>query len=336
MEEIKTNRLIFHPKFNEVVMEISKLNIRLPPPIPQDYVDFSSLKGVDVEPIEKEAITSLNPKKEFNVLKDRKISAYDESKNKFAALEGTAYAVSHSLIILSEEDYVPSNFITFNFYTRSEELAKEGKSIKYCDDPEAKSNEDYHIDRNEFLSKTVPSNSILFIDGPLIGGQATSYANKLNSALLKKNTIPIFFVKNSLSNLVVSKIPNLKNKYNSDLHWANNVLKIGERTCFFNYKDAYNPNNTKLFCYIKVYENTTQRVEMHPETYNNFKSMINELMNLIYYLMLVQGDVTNPQIRPIAIAEMYARATLRTVEFTKTMEQLGITPTMNQNRGFTQ
>ena len=59
-------------------------------------------------------------------------------------------------------------------------------------------------------------------------------------------------------------------------------------------------------------------------------------MNMIYYLMLVQGNPMNPQVRPIAIAEIYARSTLTVLNFTKTMGQLGITPTMNQSRGFTQ
>jgi hypothetical protein len=48
--------------------------------------------------------------------------------------------------------------------------------------------------------------------------------------------------------------------------------------------------------------------------------------------MLAQGDLKNPQIRSIAIAEKYARATLRLLNLPQMMKELGITPTMNQER----
>lgn len=332
------NKLVFHPRFKDVVSEISKLDIKLPPPVSQQDMDFSFLStSITVKAdIEKSLIIKLDAKAGSEIVGLKGISAYDESKNKFMALEGTAYLTSHSLVVLSEKEYLPSNFITFNFYTRSRSLSKDSSFIKYSEDPESDSNKDYHLDRTKFLLETTPKNSILFIDGPLVGAQATAYTLKLNEALLKENIIPLFFVKNSNSNLVINSIEEFKEKYNSDLHWANRNLKKGERTCFFTYTDKENPENTKLFCYIKAYEATAQRIEMHPDTYKKFKEIIPSLMNLVYYLMVVQGSPQNPQIRPIAIAEMYARQTLWVVNFTKTMSQLNITPTMNQNRGFTQ
>jgi len=56
-----------------------------------------------------------------------------------------------------------------------------------------------------------------------------------------------------------------------------------------------------------------------------------ELMNLVYYLMLIQGDYRNPQARTIAIAEKYARATLKLIHMRRLMNSL-VTPTINQDR----
>ena len=50
---------------------------------------------------------------------------------------------------------------------------------------------------------------------------------RMNDALLKKNVIPIFVVKNSNSNMVTENIPELKGKFNSDMHWAYTFQKAG-------------------------------------------------------------------------------------------------------------
>lgn len=55
-------------------------------------------------------------------------------------------------------------------------------------------------------------------------------------------------------------------------------------------------------------------------------------MDLVYYLLLVQGDLKNPQIRPIAIAEKYARKTLQLIDINKLTYGSGLIPTMNQDR----
>ena len=55
-------------------------------------------------------------------------------------------------------------------------------------------------------------------------------------------------------------------------------------------------------------------------------------MNLIYYLLLVQGYLQNPQIRPIAVAEKYARAILKMTDIDKLVRDSGLIPTMNQER----
>jgi len=260
------------------------------------------------------------------------ICAYDESINKFQGLEGVAYLTSHSLVLLSDYDFIPINLITLYFYTRSSLLTQKSKYIKYSDNPEVDSKKDYVVDRNGFLNSNTPENSIIFIDGPLIGGQISSYTLELNAQLLKRNIIPLFFVKNSTSNLITDNIKELKGNYNSDMHWSYKYLKEGERTNLFMYVDAYNKNNAKIFCYLKAFDRSPHRIEVDIETYKKYSNIIDNIFDVIYYLLLAQGDLNNPQIRPIAIAEKYARSTMKLINFIETMKYLGITPTMDQER----
>lgn len=52
---------------------------------------------------------------------------------------------------------------------------------------------------------------------------------------------------------------------------------------------------------------------------------IPEIFDLIYYLLLVQGgDIKNPQIRSISIAEKYARATLKLMNVNQIMKNQGL------------
>ena len=116
------------------------------------------------------------------------------------------------------------------------------------------------------------------------------------------------------------------------MHWAYSTLKEGERTNFFEYRDRYNHTFAKVFCYLKAFDVSPQRVEIDVNTFQSNYGIINNIMDLIYYLLIVQGDLKNPQIRSIAVAEKYARAALQLINFTKMMKDLGITPTMNQER----
>ena len=150
--------------------------------------------------------------------------------------------------------------------------------------------------------------------------------------MTKKNIIPVFFVKNSLSDIVTSSIDSLKGKYNSDLHWAFKLLKNGKRSNFFHYIDAVNPKNSKVFCYIKVFNSSPQRIEFHSETFKKYHQLILDILDMIYYQILVQGNENNPQVRLIAIAEKYARSTLKLINIEKIINKVGITPTMNQKR----
>jgi len=156
----------------------------------------------------------------------------------------------------------------------------------------------------------------------------------MNDVLLERNIIPIFIVKNSNSNLVTDYVPSLKGKFNSDMHWAYTTLQPGTRTNFFVYEDSVNSEFSKIFCYLKTFDISPQRVEFHPRTYKKYQGIMEEMMHLIYYLVLVQGDLKNPQLRSIAIAEKFARETLDLFDMSNLMKTLGLVPTMNQERGF--
>ncbi len=236
------------------------------------------------------------------------------------------------MIVHHKNDYLPLNFLTFYFYTRAELLSKNSPLIKYSQDPETDSKKDYVKDRHKFIVDNTPNNSILFVDGPLIGGEISSYTLKLNNELLKKNVIPLFFVKNSNSNLVTDNIEELKGNYNSDMHWAYRSLKTGERTNLFKYVDQFNDRNAKIFCYLKAFNGSPQRVEIHSSTFEKHSNQLPDLLDLVYYLLIVQGDLKNPQIRSISIAEKYARATLNLIDIDELMKSSGIIPTMNHER----
>jgi len=262
------------------------------------------------------------------------ICAYDESIVKYSSLEGDGYLTSHSMVMLSQDEYIPMNLLTLYFYTRAKKIAKEHQSIKYSDFPEVQSNRDFIFDKIEFLLKHTPSNSILFIDGPLIGGDYYTDMIQAIDRFLANKILPIFFVKNSNSNLVTNNIGELRNDFHSDMHWAFNFLKIGQRTNFFRYVDAHNPDNAKIFYYMKCMDISPQRIEFPVKAFTSYRDLIDSILDFIYYLLIVQGNKKNPQVRPIAIAETYARESLRLIDLKKIMRSSGLIPTMNEDRGF--
>lgn len=337
MDENNLNKLIFHPKFKSTLNEIEKLNIRLPENPAEQAMDFDTYRyppnGNVVLQIEDENKYKLDEKNgQLQVEKYKSICAYDESIDKFESLEGTAFITSHSVILFGEKDYIPSNLLSFNFYTKSNIILKNAHYIKFSKNPELSSKEDYISDRENFLTNNVPKNSLLLIDGPLVGGQMTYHTLQLTKKLLKKEIIPIFFVKNSSGNLVTTYTDILKDMYNSDMHWSFKFLKMGERTCLYKYQDSRNARIAKIFCYIKPFNVSPQRIEFDLDTYNVLKHNLINFFDLLYYLLIVQGDLKNPQIRPIAIAEKFARTTIKTVEIQKIMRNMGLTPTINEER----
>ena len=334
---VNINKIIIHPNFNETLKELSDLKIKLPKIGSHENWDFQIMlfpnSGNLVNSIGDIKPLKLNAENGHKWIKSEyPILAYDESIQNFLALEGIAYLFSHALVLHGEEDYIPSIYISFYFFTRAKSILDKSKYILESDNPSVDSKAIYASERKNFICNTVPENSIILIDGPLIGGQISSITIDMNRRLLEKNVIPIFIVKNSASNLVTQYIEGLKDLYNSDMHWCYNVLKTGERTSFFSYIDKYSKEKGKIFCYLKSFNGSPQRIELHVETFNKYHSYMNDLMDLVYYLMLAQGDFKNPQVRSIAIAEKFARESLKLFNFQLLMRKIGLKPTINESR----
>ena len=116
------------------------------------------------------------------------------------------------------------------------------------------------------------------------------------------------------------------------MHWAYSNLNKGNRSAFFIYRDLKNPRNARIFCYLKAFDTSPLRVEFHPITFEKYKPMIQDILDMIYYFLLLHGDSKNPQIRPIAIAEKYARETIHLFDLEEIVRSSGLTPTVNQER----
>ncbi len=352
MEEVVKilNKLILHESFNKTISALKNSNIRLPQDPEPFKFDLTSIEKYEstgrVEPIGQMGAVNLDGKKGCDICqekltgKDRvALSAYDESIAKFYALEGAAYFTSHCIVFLEKSMYIPISQLTMYFYTKSQEIHQKSPFIRQTENIGRESELDYYNDKIQLLKSALLDNdldnSIVLIDGPLIAGDAyTSYIGEYRK-FTDRGILPVFFVKNSDSNLVINNDEDMKKKYNSDLHWSNSALKPGSATNFFKYTDPYNNRNTKAFCYLKAFDHTSPvRIEIPTDAYAKNEESLSSILNLIYYLILVQGDLRNPQARPIAIAEKFARSTLKLVNFEKIMRSSGLQPTMNENRGF--
>lgn len=332
----KLNKYVVQDGFHEKLKSIGQLNLSITQTPNQgglSNLDSHSFNHGNIKIIDGISKRKLDPLHGQIFSTQVLFSGYDESKLQFNALEGYANISSHSILSVVEEQYHPISLITVYFYTRSKELTKVSDSIRFSENPEADSNRDYAVDRNQFIVDHIIENSILFIDGPLIGGNLSSYSLRLISELHRKNIIPIFIVKNSDSNLITQNVEDIKTQFNSDLHWAYKYLSSGEMSNYFQYTDKSNPKNTKIFSYIKPYKRRSpQRIELHPETYSLYQNYLDDILDLVYYLTLVEGNINNPQIRPISIAEKYAREIIKTVNTRTFFRYTSLIPTMNQNR----
>lgn len=330
------SRLILHPNFETTLKELGDRNVFLPPGgDPQGYsswvggvTDVGKLTALDnqVRAYDLDATAGQHAAEDFT------LCAYDESWLKFDALEGTAYFTTHALVVVAESDYLPVVLATFNFYTRSKALTERSEFIKYSGEVDVDYHRDYLRDKVAFLVEHVPPKCLLLIDGPLLAGDLFTIMVDGNSRLLEKEVLPVFFVKNSFSNIVTENIEELRGRFNSDMHWLNGLLRAGQRSSFFSYQDLHNDRNSKVFAYLKSLDVSPQRVEFHADTFKKYETSIPQVMDLIYYLMLAQGSFKNPQARPIAVAEAYARKLLQYVDIEKQFKRARITPTMNQTR----
>jgi len=182
------------------------------------------------------------------------------------------------------------------------------------------------------ILESVQPHSIVLIDGPLVGGNVSSYIVAMDEELRARDCIPLYFVKNSDSRLIIDTIPELSTEFNSDFHWAACRLKTSSRSPFFKYTDQYKKSNTKVFTYLKAIFGFTERIEMHSMTFEKYHSLLPQLMDLLAYFYIAQGDRNNPQVRPIAVSEKYAREGLRILNIPALLARLGFRPTINQVR----
>lgn len=338
------NKIILHPKFRQTIEDLNSNNIHLPqhPIVEQPHIFLNQEGNTKLTNVEEIKEYKLNATAGSENVHKYKIAAYDESIQKYDALEGNANFTAHSLVLMDKMEYIPVCLATFYFYTRSTEIKSKSDNIRpqrYLNDKGKEetglaSDKDYVKDKCDFLIDNTPNSSLLFVDGPIIGGDYFTEMIRANKKLLDKEIIPIFIVKNSTTNIVTENIQSLMGKYNSDMHWIYKNIKAGSRSNFFRYEDLYNKSNTRTFCYIKAFDLSPIRVEMHSDTYSLYKEHMKSIMDIIYYLLLVQGSKTNPQVRCIAIAEQYARAVLKFIDVHKQFSYMNITPTMNQGRGF--
>lgn len=333
-------KIITHPNFFRILLELKQKKICLQDAAIPELVDFNSYMFPSPEGaisfLESKEKYSLNPINGIDLIHSGYlVAAYDESIDKFDSIEGIAYLTAHSIIFLSEKDYLPTIKLSFNFFTRSNLISEDSEYIINSDNIESARKEIYVNERDEFFKENLchfPKNTIVLIDGPLIGGQMSFCTTKLNYWMIAHDLIPIFIVKNSSSNLVTDYIDGLKNKFNSDMHWSYLLLNNGERTSFVKYWDK-NSGNGKIFCYIKPLDLSPQRVEFHFSTLDKYGvSLLNNIMDLVYYLILVQGDEKNPQVRPIAIAEKFARESLKMFSLDLLMKRIGFISSINQDR----
>lgn len=339
MDESLFSRLIVDPRFNEVLEDLSKKNIHADKPASYDfeYSDFvdSYNSNDSVFFLEHDRKLTLDPAVGPKILEGLTTCAYDESLVRISALEGSGFFISHSLVLISSEQYLPLTYLTFDFFTKSKTIADGNNSLTFTKDPpEIASKNKYIKDRKMMLNQYTPDNSILLVDGPLIGGQITEYNLQLNETLLERNVLPVFFVKNSDSALIVNSNPTLRDKYNSDFEWAYKTIHVGSMTSFAKYIDKTDvtKRKNKVFSYLKAFNAPPIRIEMHDTVYARIHSQLEELMSTLYYLILAQGDLRNPQPRPIAIAEGYAREAMKVIDFESVIHRTGIEPTMNFTR----
>ncbi|PYB67463.1 hypothetical protein DMB44_09020 [Thermoplasma sp. Kam2015] len=330
------SKLIISNDFNKLIVELQNSHINfnkdeISLPISFNVSDYDGNGNIKV--LENENAINLVPELGYEYIRDgnRLISGYDESLISIPALEGIAFMFAHSLVILNAEKYIPIVKLSLNFYTRSRALISNSTLIKYAEDASVDSKKDYVRDKSDLLINFAHHDSIILIDGPLIGGQVSDSNIDLNRKLLKKGIIPVYIVKNSNSSLIVDNLYN--GQYNSDFEFAFKTLKKGQRTSLYHYQDMYSKDKNKIFTYIKPYSNVSPiRLELHETTYKLYESELNNIFDSIYYLFLAQGNSSNPQPRIVAIAEAYAREVLRAIDVNDIIFKSGLIPTMNYTR----
>ncbi len=119
-------RIILHSKFKDTIRNLSKINLKIiniESNIKITKFDEYSITNGTLTYMEGNDKYSLDTKNGSKKMKSFSlIASYDESINKFTALEGIAYMISHSLVFLCGDEYIPTSLITIYFFTRSNYL----------------------------------------------------------------------------------------------------------------------------------------------------------------------------------------------------------------------
>ncbi|MEM2143938.1 MAG: hypothetical protein QW279_01135 [Candidatus Jordarchaeaceae archaeon] len=274
---------------------------------------------------------SMDPKN-IDLLRDWNIYAYDESVQSYKALEGELLFCSSSMIKMEEKYKFNLSVLPYFLTSMGKYSERQDEDIRYAENIGRARNDILIESKKNLILETVGPHSIVFIDGPLVGGMKSSYMVNMDKELRKNDCIALYFIKNSDSRLIIENDPKLSKEFNSDFHWAACSLKSGHRSAFFRYTDQHNPSNSKVFTYVKPFSSFAERVEMHSETYEKYNSLIPAIFDLLSYLYIAQGDPSNPQVRPIAVAEKYAREGIRVLNIPALLGRLGFRPTINQVR----
>jgi len=270
---------------------------------------------------------------EDNLKPPKLLSAYDESILELNSLEGKVRCIAHSAVIQTEKEFIPSGYVTLKFYTKSDLIASnntEFSDIIQSKDINSEQIKQYVEERKHFLEKAAPNNCLIFIDGPMFSGATTSGNFTLINELLSKQCRPIFFVKNSDSTIITENFKFAKG-YNSDLHWAYSTLKEKEISQVFAYTSE---GRSKAMCFMKIYQNRGPvRIEFPLQAFEQ-GWYDDDVFDQIYYQFLANGSANNMQPRIIQISEVYAREILKSTNIYKDIERMGLTKSMNEERGF--
>ena len=263
------------------------------------------------------------------------LAGYDESILELNSLQGQLRCVSHVCCLQSKKAYTPIGYLSLKFFTKSlkiQEKSTPTSDIILTNDISKSINDNYHVERISFLKEYLPETSLVFIDGAIFSGANTSYNFKMCDDFKARDITPLFFVKNSESELVKLSF-DFANEYNNDLHWANSVLNTRQRSKVFHYISDGDLNRSMIFTYVKIFENRSPiRIEMPYSNYCSLKLEFNELLDFVCYQYFANGSLSNIQPRIIQIAEQYAREILKSTGIYQEVEKLGLTKIMNEVR----
>lgn len=299
--------------------------------------DSSLYASGKVVKIEDEDVCDMDAVAGYNVAvsKDSLICAYSESSQIYDMIDGRAISSAHTLVYIKDSEYVPISFVSLKYITHSKNVADcLGSGVIISDHVSRDTAISIAKDKMLLLDNYCIPNSLLFVDGPLIAGDDYTTFIKQIDRFCENNIVSVFFISSSDSCMVVDNVESLLNQFNSDTHWAATILKPGQRTAFYSYIDQYNSHNSKAFCYIKPGNNSNiVRLELPLVIFNQYRNVINNVLNLAYYMILVQGKMSAPQVRLISVARMYAKEILKTIDLKREIEKHRIQTMINNSRG---